>query len=336
MGYSRLFLPIILLASSIVFAQTSEQFGLKSFCIETNELGKVKFYVTKHKIGTYKPLLLILEGSGHYPIYSILKKDGTKSEIIKNNPFNYRKLAKDYHVVLISKPGVPFIDSLHVNSRKTFNEKYKAPKAYLERLSLEWRVNSASIVIDKLSTELPIKEKEVIVIGYSEGGRTLPKLAATNKKITKVVSIVGGGLNQFYNFIINERLKAEKGVITSEKAQENIDNLYKTFKDIHQNPESTDKLWKGHTYKRWHSYTKDAPMDHLKKLDIPILLVAAGKDTNSSILGADYVKLDFLKAQKNNLTYKVYPNCNHFFYNKKSNENMLKTVIDSTLTWIKK
>ena len=49
------------------------------------------------------------------------------------------------------------------------------------------------------------------------------------------------------------------------------------------------------------------------KLTIPILYIAGGKDNNQTILNMDYAKLEFLRKGKNNLTYKVYPNCNHYF-----------------------
>lgn len=60
-------------------------------------------------------------------------------------------------------------------------------------------------MIDYLYKRLPIKNKEVIAIGYSEGGQVVPKLALNNKKVTKIVNIVGGGLNQFYSMILSLR-----------------------------------------------------------------------------------------------------------------------------------
>lgn len=42
-------------------------------------------------------------------------------------------------------------------------------------------------------------------------------------------------------------------------------------------------------------------------------MAVCGKDTNSPIFGLDYVKLAFLQHGKDNLTYNVYPNCDHFF-----------------------
>ncbi len=329
---------LTLLVTYGIFSQkiSPHEYGLKQFCIKNKKLGKINFYVTKNGIGKEKPLLILLDGSGNLPIYSLLKKDNGSSTIISTIPFNYRKLSEKFHVVLISKPGTPFLDSLLVNSFEQFAEKYKPSKEYNEKLSLEWRVNSADKVIKYLLKKLKIKNKKVVVIGYSEGGQVVPKLATKNKKITKIVSIVGGGLNQFYDFIIAERLKAEKGIITTEQAQNNIDSLYLKLKEIYDNPDATDKFWLGHTYKRWNSFSKDIPLENMLKLDIPILIIASGKDKNSPILGLDYTKLEFTRKGKKNLTYKVYPNCDHWFNNQKNKTNKMDMMIEYVIKWIEK
>ena len=72
------------------------------------------------------------------------------------------------------------------------------------------------------------------------------------------------------------------------------------------------------------------------KLDIPILLITAGKDKNSPILGADYVPLEFLKNSKTNLTYKVYPNCDHYFIDKRNNSRRLNEMIEYLFDWAEK
>jgi len=248
-------------------------------------------------------------------------------------PIHYNKLSDKYHVVLISKPGTPFLDSLNVNSYEQFLNDYKPSEEYSKKLSLEWRVNSASKIINFLSKKLKPNNK-IIAIGYSEGGQVVPKLALANKKVTQIVSIVGGGLNQFNDFITAERLKAQKGMITAEQAQTNIDSLNLKFREIYSNPNSTEKFWLGHTYKRWASFCKDIPLESMLELDIPILLVSSGNDKNAPITGIDYVNLEFMRKGKTNLTYKVYPNCDHWFNDKKMETNRLDEMLDYVLNWI--
>lgn len=311
-----------------------KNFGLKHFMFEDDKLGEVNYYVTVNKINESKPLLLFVDGSSALPLYCIIKKsDGTK-QLRTGIAFDLQKLSERFHVAVISKPGVPFSDSLNVESMKAFKRAYEPPQAYWELLSHQWRVNSASKVIDELLKELPVKDDEVIAFGYSEGGMVVPKLALNNKNITKILNIVGGGLNQFYDLIVEERIKARLGKISSEKAQNNIDSLFKRYKDVYKNPKSIDKEFWGDTYLRWSSFCTDIPMEDMTKLDIPILMITAGEDSNAPIIPLDYVKLEFLRLGKENLTYKVYPNCDHYFYDIVKNKDRLDEVIDYMLGWI--
>lgn len=325
-----------LVTNSIAQPKTPDEYGLNKYCLKDNSLGDISFYVTKNGIKESKPLLILLDGSGHLPIYSYIKKDDGSSDIFGTIPFRYNKLSEKYHVVLISKPGTPFLDSLKVNSYKQFIEEYKPSMEYTKKLNLDWRVNSASKIIDFLSKKIKIKNNEIIVIGYSEGGQVVPKLALENKNINKIVNIVGGGLNQFYDFITAERLKVHKGIISADSAQNKIDSFNLKFKEIYKNPNATDKFWLGHTYNRWASFCKDIPLENMLKLDIPILLVSGGYDENSPITGIDYVELEFLRQGKENLTYKVYPNCDHWFNDQALETNRLTEMLNDVIEWIEK
>lgn len=59
-----------------------------------------------------KPLLLLVDGSGHTPLYALLKKHDGSSMIMGSLPFDIEQLASKYHVVVMSKPGTPILDSL--------------------------------------------------------------------------------------------------------------------------------------------------------------------------------------------------------------------------------
>lgn len=318
----RLLFSIIILLTinfSQLFAQPTQpkDYGLKSFSIIDKKLGQINFYVSKENINKPKPLLIALDGSGYFPLVTLVKLNKHET-VYATFDQDILALSKDYHVVLISKPGIKFCDTVitHLDSInfETLAEQFLKPtEEFQRRNSLYWRVNSASKVIDYLFNTIPIDKKKVIVYGYSEGGQVVPKLALTNKKITHCVSIVGGGLNQFYDFIIDLRVKAAKGEISNDEAQKGIDSLYQIFTDIYTHPTNTKKEWEDNTYLRWASYCTDMPLNSLTKLKIPIFMVACGNDKNSPVYGLDYVKLEFLRLGKHNLTYKVYPNCDHFF-----------------------
>ncbi len=174
---------------------------------------------------------------------------------------------------------------------------------------------------------------KVIVFGFSEGGQVAPRVAVANKKITHCIAFVGGGLNQFFDEIIKNRMLAFKGEISQEESQKRIDNLFADYEKIYQNPDKTSLFWFGHTYKRWSSYTATPTIEYIKKLSIPIYIAQGTDDQSTNVLSADYIRLEFLRLNKHNLTFKNYPGFNHSFQNAKTGENILMTAIEDAINW---
>lgn len=220
----------------------------------------------------------------------------------------------DYHFVMIDKPGFDFCDTVPVEGDDIPNlfENYQAPAYYHETLSLQWRVNSIKAVITYLIKNGYHDGTKIVTWGFSEGGQVVPKLADEDKRVTHVVSVVGAGLNQFYDFITSVRTRIAKGEISHQQGQLEIDELNTIFKAIYADPNSASKFFAGHTYKRWASFCSDVPLEHLSRLTIPIYMVVGSADNNSPIYGLDYVPLEFSRLGKKNLIYEVCVGCDHF------------------------
>lgn len=326
------FLLLIAFISQWGFSQTltPADLGFEGFEIENPDFGKINYYISLDKSGKKKPLLVYLDGSGSDPIFQ-----ETNSGIGSTIAFDYQNLAKDFTLLLICKPGVPFFTKVEGD------ERFPAPKTYTERLSLDWRVGTANLIIEQLVKQQKIDPERVVVLGFSEGAQVAPFLAETNKRVTQVLLFGGNGLNQFFDPIITARLKAQRGEISEEKAQHEIDSLYTVYDQIYADPDATNKNWWGHTYKRWSSFTMRDPLDALVNLNIPIYMANGSLDENS-ILSADYIKLEFIKHRKKNLTYKSYPGYDHQF-NELLFENgkfkgavpQIDKVLDEAFKWIK-
>lgn len=280
---------------------TPEKLGFKHFTINDKSLGEINYYISSYDIDKPKPILLYLDGSGAFPLFQYTER-GIGSTVT----IDFQNLPNEYHIILISKPGVPFIDSVK-NDAQTGFPIYETPKAYTEKLSLDWRVNSAQLVLKKSIKELKVESKKIAVIGISEGFQVGAKLASIDKNVSHLLLFVGNGLNQIYDFIIQNRTDAQSGIIPTEVAQKNIDSLYVIAKDIYENPNTIDKEWYGHTYLRWSSFTNNNPTENILSLDIPVYIVAAANDRNTSVLGTDYLYLESVRLKKKNIFYNVYP-----------------------------
>jgi hypothetical protein len=278
---------------------TLDQLGFKHFTINDKSLGEINYYISSKDIDKPKPILLYLDGSGAFPLFQYTERGIGSSVVI-----DFRNLSNEYHIILISKPGVPFLDSVKMDTGIPI---YKTPKTYKEKLSLDWRVNSAKLVLNKSIKKLNVANKKVAVIGLSEGFQVGAKLASIDKNVSHLMLFVGNGLNQIYDFIIQNRTDTQSGAIPLEIAQKNIDSLYVIAKDIYENPNSTDKEWYGHTYLRWSSFTNNNPSENILSLNIPVYIVAAANDRNTSVLGTDYLYLESIRQKKKNIFYTVFP-----------------------------
>ncbi len=301
---------IILLSISFIKLQaqtyTPEQLGWKSFSVEIEALGKVNYFVTAQKIDDKKPLLLYLDGSGAMPLFQYTDR-GIGSSVA----LPYRERSDTYHFVIISKPGIPFIDSVG-RDPVSGAPLYEAPTEYDKRLSLDWRVNAADLVLKECLKNLLIDSEQIGIIGISEGFQVGAKLLEVNNTITHAMLLVGNGLNQMYDFVIQNRREADIGKISAEQAQTNIDSLYRVFDDIYANPLSTSKKWYGHTYLRWSTFCNNIPMESIINSNIPIYMIACSEDNNTTALGTDYIKIESLRKRKSNIHYQVLP-YDHFF-----------------------
>ncbi len=319
-----------------------KDWGLKRFTITDKRVGPIGFYVDTTNIKRKAPLLIYVNGSSGTPlcIYIERRKGSQIMTTFHNEIIDLVK--SDYHYVLIDKPGFNFCDTIQTEEKdlSVLMENYQAPAYYHETLSLSWRVNSIKAVITYLIKNGYHDGKKIVAWGYSEGGQVVPKLADEDKRVTHVISVVGAGLNQFYDFITSVRIRVAKGELTHQQGQAEIDELYKTFNDIYTDPNSTTKFFSGHTYKRWASFCSDVPLEHLRKLTIPIYMAVGSADTNSPIYGLDYVPLEFSRLGKKNLTYEVCVGCDHFQTiiesadEKEKGKNVGAEINQRIFTWI--
>jgi hypothetical protein len=311
-----LFISLFIVQSLFAQSISPSSWGLKSYQIEDKELGQINFYVSENGIDREKPLIFMVSGCRGLPVMLVVQTEKKSTKIGTIPPDQINFCAENYHVVFISKAGTPFCDTLFTQEISPMEnlEEYHPSEEYIQKSGMEWEVQASSLVIDSICRILPVADNKIIAMGFSEGGRIVTRLAAENDKITHLISLINGGLNQFYSSIINNRMDAAAGKISHQEAQKNIDDLFDIYEKIYLDPNSTEKWYYGHPYKRWASFCTDIPLDHLVKLNIPILFLNGSADRNTPVLEADYIKLEFLRLGKKNLSYKVLPGVDHSLY----------------------
>jgi hypothetical protein len=337
-----LLLPVLLLWGMGVGAQPTRpaDYGLKAFSINDNKLGRINFYVDTLGLFKKAPLFIDINGSGGLPLCIYINGKGFGAVSNTFDPNITAKTKEKYHYIILDKPGTPFCDTITtLQSAKEYDlhkliARYKVSDEYTRRLSLQWRVEATRKVISYLVKNHFWDHTKIVAYGYSEGGQVVPALAVEDKRITHVVTIAGSGLNQFYDNIAGWRIKAAKGEITPRQAQDSINASFKNIADIYKNPTATNKAFDGHSYKRWASFCAVAPFEQLRKLTIPIYMVAATDDTSSPVYGLDYVLLDFIRLGKTNLTYEPCVGCNHYLTSIDNGKQVSHDYLQKILAWV--
>ncbi len=309
---------------------------IESYKINDPILKEIQFCVFKKDIEKKKPLLLFLGGSGLEPTFKFNNSD---KQVYYTGFYRFTKYQDKYHIAFMNKAGIPLYDTVQ-NS----NEHYKVTQFAEENNTMDWRSESASKVIDYLVKVLPVDTNNIIVVGHSQGGLVAPKVAVSNKKVKKVVMMSCNSLDHIYDRILLARQQALNNQMSYEEAQYVVDSLLKVQKAIYQSPHSTTQTFWDEPYNKWYSYSKETPLENMIKLNIPILLIASGRDVEGAyIANTDYAALEFIRKGKQNLTYKVYPNYDHIYSEttRKFGEDIglgfkANYVIDDIFNWLEK
>ena len=139
--------------------------------------------------------------------------------------------------------------------------------------------------------------RRIILLGISEGGGIAVSLANRFSSITHLAIVGSGGLNQF------DELK-----LIFKDDQKSLEN---EVAKVQNNPESLEAQMFGQTYKYWSSSFQFYPLPLFLSLKIPILIGFGENDSMVPIESAYLIEKEFVKNGKDNLSLRVFKNCDH-------------------------
>ncbi len=271
----------------------------------------INYHIYSHnKITDKTNILLFIHGSAPIPMYNITNEKESVS-IVSTIPFDLNKIAKDYAFIIVSKKCVPFA---------TINETYTPPKCYYENESLDYRVWQYDNTIKHIIKKSIMNPEKIVAIGHSEGSDVVAKLGTINNKITHIGFWSGSGNTQYNDFALFIRKDTNEGKIDETTSLQRLDSLYAQIEDIEKNPNAIDKFWLDNTYKRWHEFSEPA-VQNLLKINIPIFVAIGTKDQAVPIESSLIIQTEFIRHNKKNLTFRIYPHLDHGFETVPTNED---------------
>lgn len=313
-----------------------KDFGFSSFTIK-GTLDTINFIVSDTSFKTKKPIFLFCQGSLPYALFYQEDSIHTWQQSI---PFDYKKHIKEFDFVVISKPAIPVFTTTADSNYFYIDPLTKqVPAKFWSNNYLDYYVTTANDVLNYLIKQKWIDKTKVIIAGHSQGSKIVSKLGVMNKYVTHVIYLAGNPLGRFDQFIRQERRDALTGKISSQKAQENINSLYREWEKVVSNPDDVSIV--GDTYKATLSFSQPL-LTYLLKMKNPLFVGYGTNDITSDY--CDLLPLDFERLHKTNLTLKPYLDCDHNFtriiYDKAgkeiSKEELWEKVADDFFVWLKK
>lgn len=265
MGKVRLFLSRRTLVSYLRFSigLISLSFpaiiAAETLAVDRLDGSSINVFVERPEHATEVPIVLFIDGSG----CQSAKREGFQD--FSSLP---ESIANSIAKVFVDKRGVNPSD-----------EAGKCTQEFLNYYTIDQRILDHLRVIQNLRTHARWWNREIYLVGWSDGGSIGVGVASYTPEVKRAVFLgTGGGIpmaEQFEDYILCARDRTD----TRETC---IENLADVFDDIRANP-SPQKSWMGemNTYNAWASRLDMVEFNLIKDLRIPLLIVHGENDRDS-------------------------------------------------------
>lgn len=246
------------------------------------------------------PLLVYVQGSGCGSLFGV---NGTRTFPQAGHATLYDVVADHARTLIVEKPGVEFGDP-------PGDVQHSARKAFLEEHTLDRWSEAIEASIKAASGLEEVDAKKVFVLGHSEGGLVAAKVAR-DMHTSGVGLLAGGGPSQLFDL----ETYARKGYFFAEVSplpEVRAAYVSDQWKAIQHDPNSVDKFFFGHPYKRWSSFLKSSPIEQLKSYGGRVFIGQGLDDKAVNPDSANMLAMD-LKRENKDVTLEAVPGADHSF-----------------------
>lgn len=263
---------------------------------------EITFYVTRPTDDQPKPLALFVHGSGATSNFTerngrILPQNGQTSL--------YDAAQGAIRLVIVEKPGVKFLDSPPGGGAGTSSKQFR------EEHTLERWSEAVSAALRAAQGLPKVDRKRILVVGHSEGGLVAARVARTNRGVTHVAVLAGGGASQLASLLSLVR-KGTFGAGIDPDPGKRVAYLESEWRKVLADPTSPDKLFLGHPYRRWSTFLASSPMEELASYRGKIYIGQGVEDAAVDVESADMLHGQLL-AKGKDVTYDRVAGADHSF-----------------------
>ncbi len=247
-----------------------------------------------------KPLLLFVQGSLPRPLI-ILDEEGKPYGTF---PFRADSLLNNYHLVIISKPGIPLIakrSELDNGFNYVSPGSKRFPVRYVRNNTISNYVRRDQKVLDRLLQQPWADPKKLVVAGHSEGATIAAKLASKDKRVTHLIYSGGNPMGRMMSILEDARAANDS------TAGQNFEYWAK----IVAHPER-DTAALGDSYRTTFEASDPALMADMLALKIPVLVSYGTRD--KAVHGCDQLHLLTIMQHRDNFHFKAYNGLEHNYF----------------------
>lgn len=178
------------------------------------------------------------------------------------------------------------------------------PRGY----TLDERVLAAVAAIDAFLDGTSYSS--VAIVGHSEGALIAARVHGalrSRARVTRLALLSFGGLSQYESFrILRDTYRGPRAGYSRELAR--VDEIVEA---VGREPSSVEKTWLGWPYRRWATFGPYRPIDDLRRVDVPVLIVHGDADDLAPVESSRFAVEELRRAGKADVTYREYPGRGH-------------------------
>lgn len=235
-----------------------------------------------------KPVFLFIQGSLPTPLI-ILGEDDKPYQVF---PFKPDSLLQNYHMAIISKPGVaPVMNKAKLQPNFTFvDPATKAfPQKYILHDNLDYYVQRDAAVIKFLKKQNWAAKNRFVIAGHSAGSAIAAKMALVSKDVTHLIYAGGDPMGRLATMV--ETIREDNTA-----KETDLEDEFSYWQEVVNDPENTNT---GDSHKTNYSFSIP-PINYLSKLKIPVLVAYGTKDFAAPF--NDFLRLEMIRLKKTNFT----------------------------------
>ena len=239
------------------------------------------------------------DGPGAAPVIVLVSGSGC-AEFGSRLPYFFEKYPAPLDVYHLEKP--------HVGKGATDppGQPGTCSPQFEQADNLQRRVRDTLAFLDRQPLLAAAGPRSIALVGFSEGGRVAPIVAAGSAKVGWLAVAGSGGMRQSDGFLVF----ADRGVAPyatlSSRPQ-----LERQFAEIAADPGALDKSFFGHPYAYWSSHLFHDPLPDFAKLDIPVVAAMGEKDESEPIESGRLLRDFFARHPEKPFRFIEYAGASH-------------------------